>query len=185
MSNGKKLTPEETRLIVSMRAAGWSLTTIAEKLGIGISSVQRTLKRHPVRSGEALDEITKAARMELLSLFDEDTQIKAIYSEIIADQLSQIRLARTKSAESLEALNPTDSKSATQCMRAIAAHATAMKLHTDSIRSLLERPLDEDRIPELVIREMTTEDVKRLQQTHADEMAALGLAQDEAEECEA
>lgn len=181
----KKATPDQVKQVAILREAGWTLTTIADRTGLSLSTVQRVLRRTGTKAGEAEAALVDAARKELRESISSDANLHQLYAEIISDSISQIRLARAKSAEIVEALYLQDTQNAPQLMRAIAAHATATKLHADTFRSLLPRPIDQEALPELIIRAMTQDDVERLRQEQKEMDIEMGDASPDIEEDEA
>lgn len=172
--------PATVRKIVVMREAGWTLATISEKASVSISTAQRILKRNKVNVGSGESEMVEASRKKLLDSMMNDDETLEIYASHTADTVSQIRLACIKSAEALEVLKPESTAEAALVMRALAAHATMIKAHADSLRTLIPLPVSEEHLPELTIHVMTAEEeqeIRKDQELEDERLAEWGLSE--------
>jgi lambda repressor-like predicted transcriptional regulator len=154
------------REIIVLRAANWSLASIAIKTGVSVSTIQRTLRKHPTPKGAAIGEAITQARKELVEAFKGDERVQALYQEIISDTVSHIKQARDKAAIAVECLDPTDTDTAALALRGLTAHATMTATHCTTLRQFIPELLEKDdsSLPELVIRALTREDVERLRE---------------------
>ncbi len=169
----KRTSPDQIAQVAALRAAGWTLACIVQETGLSTSTVQRVLRQHPVGKGEAQQDLIDLARRELVERFTKEEALQVLYANLVADTAAHIALARTRAAEAMEHLVPTDTKSAALCMRGIAAHAVATKAHTDTLRHLLPEQQVTEELPALEVIEMTAEDVAEIRAQQAREDSIL------------
>lgn len=160
---GKQKTPDQATHAVILREAGWTISAIAERLSISISTAQRLLKKHSAVAGAGTQALIEKAREELLTTaFSLDTVQQTIAS-LVADELALNHLIRIKLANALEVVDPTNPI----VFRGLAAAATTLKLTQDVTRRAL--PLEKlnqalafEELPELKIQIMTEHDVAEM-----------------------
>lgn len=174
--------PDTAAEIVTLRAAGWTLPAIAQRTGVSLATVKRTCGRHRVKAGGDQAALVAAARKELIAALSDDERVRSIIGGLINDTLGHIALGREKAAEAVGFLEPTDTKTAAVTLRGLAAHATALKAHADTLRSLLPKPeLAPDELPILRVETLTADEVAAIREAQRRESALLNgdLEEDE------
>ncbi|MFJ3525630.1 helix-turn-helix domain-containing protein [Pseudomonas sp. NPDC090203] len=160
---GKKSTPDQNTQVVILREAGYTLPVIADRLDLSISTVQRIIKTNKAVAGAGTRALIDKAREELLSSAFSIDAVQQTVATLVADELALSHLIRTKIANSLEALDPTDPVA----FRALAAASTALKLTQDvTRRSLpiekLNQAQEIEELPTLQIHILTENDVAEM-----------------------
>lgn len=161
--SGKQKTPDQETQAVVLREAGWTVSAIADRLAISVSTVQRLLKKHHVVAGAGTQALIEKAREELLTAAFSLEAVQQTAASLVADELALVRHIRQKIASSVENLDPTNPIA----FRGLAAASTALKLTQDVTRRAL--PIDKlgqameiEELPELRIRIMTEDDVAEM-----------------------
>jgi transcriptional regulator with XRE-family HTH domain len=161
--SGKQKTPDQETQAVVLREAGWTVSAIADRLAISVSTVQRLLKKHHVVAGAGTQALIEKAREELLTAAFSLEAVQQTAASLVADELALVRQIRQKIASSVENLDPTNPIA----FRGLAAASTALKLTQDVTRRAL--PIDKlgqameiEELPELRIRIMTEDDVAEM-----------------------
>lgn len=160
---GKKTTPDQSTQVVILREAGYTLPVIADRLDLSISTVQRIIKTTKAVAGAGTQALIDKAREELLSSAFSLDAVQQTVAALVADELALSHLIRTKIANALEALDPTDPVA----FRGLAAASTALKLTQDvTRRSLpidkLNQAQDIEELPTLQIHILTENDVAEM-----------------------
>lgn len=160
---GKKTTPDQSTQVVILREAGYTLPVIADRLDLSISTVQRIIKTTKAVAGAGTQALIDKAREELLSSAFSLDAVQQTVATLVADELALSHLIRTKIANALEALDPTDPVA----FRGLAAASTALKLTQDvTRRSLpiekLNQAQDIEELPTLQIHILTENDVAEM-----------------------
>lgn len=164
----KTAEPEEISQALAMREAGYTALSISQRLGISIRSLQRHFAGHGTKKGAIKQELLTAAREEILKRVISDDTIKEEAARLINDDLAHVRHLRSIMVAASEQLHACSLKEAIQVMRAAAAYSTAIKNTSDMIRHTLR--LDDtiesadENLPELVINEMTQEQIMKLRE---------------------
>ena len=160
---GKKATPDQSTQVVILREAGYTLPAIANRLDLSISTVQRIIKTNKVVAGTGTRALIEKAREELFTSAFSLEAIQQTVAELVTDELSLSRQIRTKLANALEALDPTDPT----VFRSLTAASTTLKLTQDVTRRAL--PIDKlnqaqdiDELPTLQIHFMTEQDAAEM-----------------------
>lgn len=172
---GTAIAPDVQAQVVALREAGYTLTSIASRLDIGISSVQRIIKKHGAVAGAATAEVIARARDEMIAAAYSLESVRQIAASLVHDDLDLAQRTRQKAAEVLEAIAVT-ADSAMQSARAIVAVATTLKLTQDvQHRALpldkLERADSVEELPEIHIKIMGPDDVKAIREQQRKEAA--------------
>ena len=161
--SGKQATPDQATQAVVLREAGWTISAIAGRLSISVSTAQRLLKKHKAVAGAGTQALIEAAREELLTTAFSLESVQQAAASLVADELALSQQIRTKLANALEVLDPTDPI----VFRGLAAAATTLKLTQDVTRRAL--PLEKlnqalafEELPELKIHIMTEDDVAEM-----------------------
>ncbi|MBI6665726.1 hypothetical protein B1F73_07215 [Pseudomonas syringae] len=160
---GKKTTTDKSTQVVILREAGYTLPVIADRLDLSISTVQRIIKTTKAVAGAGTQALIDKAREELLSSAFSLDAVQQTVATLVADELALSHLIRTKIANALEALDPTDPVA----FRGLAAASTALKLTQDvTRRSLpiekLNQAQDIEELPTLQIHILTENDVAEM-----------------------
>jgi len=173
----KHITPKQKSQIATLRAAGYSISAIAEKVGVSLSTVKRHATSIP--KGAAKEKLIDEARKDLLSNLNDDT-VKHKLAAQIADDLALSERLRERVAtllEQTEGMVATTPQEAGQIARALAATATTIKLSSDTLRQTLgvtQRQLhesDSENLPELRIVNMTEEEIAEIR-SRAEKLSA-------------
>lgn len=153
------LSVEQKRQALAHRSAGWTLSSIAEKLGTSTSTLKRLFDEHSVKRGGVTDEMIAAAKNELVMIGD----LKQEISAMIRDDLSLIRKTRLAIALTLDRIiNDSETPPMVQA-RSLAAISTALGLNQSAYRKALqvskhENSIDSEQLPELRIHCMTEQE---------------------------
>lgn len=155
----RRITLSTVRRIATLRAAGYSIASIAERVGVSARTVARVCQRFDLRKSDFRAEAIEQARQELLRNADSIELIKAELSALLMDDIAQSRRIRDRMTEAAEHLVAHDLETATQVMRASSAMATALKLLRDlDLNKILDRQ-DGENLESLPIIEMTASEV--------------------------
>lgn len=160
---GKQTTPDQATHAVILREAGWTISAIADRLSISISTAQRLLKKHKAVVGAGTQALVEKAREELLTTAFSLEAVQQIAASLVTDELALNAQIRTKLAQALEVLDPANPI----VFRGLAAAATTLKLtHEVTRRALpldkLNQVLEVEELPELKIHIMTENDVAEM-----------------------
>lgn len=154
----KHITPTQKKQAITLRAAGWTITTISDKTDVSISTLKRLFKTHSVKRGELKQAVIKEATDQLLHDASNVEAIKVEASALLLDDIAMIKRLRTAMAEATENLHSTDTTEALQVMRAVSAGAVALKSSSETIRKTLGIDKSDDtleELPELTVRVLT------------------------------
>lgn len=157
---GKQKTPDQAVEAVILREAGWTISAIANRLSISISTTQRLLKKHHAVAGAGSAALIEKARDELITTAFSLDSVQLSLAALVGDDIALSAQIRTKLTEAIEALDP----SSPTAFRGLAASATTLKLTQDITRRALpleklNQALDFEELPELKIHLMTEDDV--------------------------
>lgn len=117
---GKRLTPTQQIEAATLREAGYTITAIADRIGVSVSSLQRLFKRRSVSKGSVSEQAVNSARESLLERLVSNDRIKEEVAKLITDDLAHTRMIREKAAVAAEALTPSDTTEAALALRALA-----------------------------------------------------------------
>lgn len=173
-----KTPPNTEAEIVVLRSAGYTIPVIASKTGVSTSTVKRTIKRHPQVSDEAQLNLVEEARSALRDEYGSDNALSGLYASLLADTLYHIEVSREIANTALDKLKASDTKDAALVFRALTAHATTLKTHTDTIKAIAPLPDLIAELPMLVVSELTVEEVAELQRVQEEEDAMMGEDED-------
>lgn len=171
---GKQKTPDQAAQAVILREAGWTVTAIAQRMSISVSTTQRLLKKHNAVAGAGTEALIEKAREELLTTAFSLDAVQQTAASLVADELALNQQIRTKLANALEVLDPTNPI----VFRSLAAASTALKLTQDVTRRALpleklNQALDIEELPELKIHIMDDADVAEMRAQQRLEEAEL------------
>jgi hypothetical protein len=164
---GKSVPPEKIAEAVTLRAAGYTTATIADRIGISIRTVNRICEQHNAKKGAVTTDLIEEAKRNLIDRIYSIEGIRQEAALLVSDDIAHIRLLRQRMADATEHLTATNLEEATLLMRGAAAYSTALKNTSDTLRNSLrtEKALEAteaEELPELVIRVMTDEEVLRV-----------------------
>ena len=178
---GKKTaTPAEITGALALREAGYTVLSISQRLGISVRSLQRHFAEHGVKKGCIKEEVLATARADLLKRVTSDEAINEEAAKLINDDLAHARFLREVMIDAAEQLQATSLKEAVLVMRAAAAYSTAIKNTSDTLRHSLriEKTIDDTdkELPELVIKELTSDEIEGMRKLEVDEEEELSFA---------
>lgn len=168
-------TPDDVSEALALREAGYTALSISQRLGMSVRSLQRHFAEHGTKKGTIKKAVLDAARSDLLKRVTSDEVIKEEAARLINDDLAHTRHLRELMVDATEHLHATSLKDAVLVMRAAAAYSTAIKNTSDVLRRSLgiEQTIDDaDKdLPELVIRELSQEEIVKMRAEQPDEEA--------------
>lgn len=163
--SGKSVSPEKIAEAVTLRAAGYTVTAIADRLGVSVRTLHRMFDHHKAKKGEATNELIQTAKRNLMeSVSNEHIKVQAAL--MVADDLAHVRLLRSRMADSIEHLQANNLQEVALLARACAAFSVAIKNTSDTLRRSLgtEKALEaaeaED-LPVLLLSEVSPQDALR------------------------
>jgi hypothetical protein len=171
---GKKKTPDQSAQAVILREAGYSISAIASRLDISVSTAQRILKTNKVVAGTSSQALIERAREEMLNTAFALEEVQRIAAASVLDDLALTQQIRLKLSSAVEQLDPADPG----VFRGLAASATTLKLTQDVTRRALpleqlSQALEVEALPELQIHIMGEYDVAKLRAEQRREEAEL------------
>lgn len=174
MMAGKQKTPDQAAQAVILREAGWTVTAIAQRMSISVSTTQRLLKKHNAVAGAGTQALIEKAREELLTTAFSLDAVQQTAASLVADELALNQQIRTKLANALEVLDPANPI----VFRSLAAASTTLKLTQDVTRRALpleklNQALNIEELPELKIHIMDDADVAEMRAKQRLEEAEL------------
>lgn len=173
----KHITPTQKKKALTLRAAGYTITSISDKTNISVSTLKRLYKEHSVKKGELKQSVISKATDELLRDASTVEAIKLEVASLIHDDLAQVKRLRTAMAEATEVLEATDTTEALQVMRAVSAGAVALKSTSETLRKSLGMDKDDEvsgELPEIVISVMTEEEMENIRIQSTNLSAGIG-----------
>lgn len=171
----KAATPAQITEALALREAGYTALSISQRLGISVRSLQRHFAEHGVKKGSIKEEVLAQARADLLKRVTSDEAIKEEAAKLINDDLAHAMHLRELMINATEHLQAASLKEAVLVMRAAAAYSTAIKNTSDMMRHTLriEQSIDDTdkELPELVIKELTNEEIEEVRRVGRGEEA--------------
>ncbi len=162
---GRVKNSDQLKQAFVLRAAGYSLASIAEITSISASTLSRHFAKYRAKKGGlTLDAINEAKRQ----LLDDAGFIGDMKSKIaasVADDISQIKAIREAIILTLEETMADKGLPAHYRARSIAALSTSIALTQKTARVALNadsQPIDQDDLPTLFIEELTQEEINGL-----------------------
>lgn len=174
---GKSISPDLLAEALTLREAGYTTTSIAQRTGISLRTLARLFERHHARKGSVKAELVDEARKQLVEAITSGERVREQAAQLVADDLAHTLLLRQRMAEAADHLRADNLPEAALLMRACAAWAVALKSSSDVMRHSLrvERALeagDAQDVPELVVREVTVAEALQLRKSEADGLDA-------------
>lgn len=171
---GRQSTPDQAAQAVILREAGWTVSAIAERMSISVSTAQRLLRKHKAVAGAGTQALIDKARDELLTAAFSLEAVQQTAASLVVEELALKQQIRTKLANALEILDPANPIA----FRSLAAASTALKLTQDVTRRALpleklNQALDVEELPELKIHIMNDADVAEMRAQQRLEEAEL------------
>jgi len=171
----KTANPAEISQALALREAGYTALSISQRLGISVRSLQRHFADHGTKKGSIKKEVLDNARADLLKRVTSDEAIKEEAARLINDDLAHAQHLRELMINATEHLQATSLKEAVLVMRAAAAYSTAIKNTSDMMRHTLriEKSIDdtEKDLPELLIKELTSDEIEAMRKAGREEEA--------------
>lgn len=171
----KTASPAEISQALALREAGYTALSISQRLGISVRSLQRHFADHGTKKGSIKKEVLDNARADLLKRVTSDEAIKEEAARLINDDLAHAQHLRELMINATEHLQATSLKEAVLVMRAAAAYSTAIKNTSDMMRHTLriEKSIDdtEKDLPELLIKELTSDEIEAMRKAGREEDA--------------
>lgn len=168
---GSALTLEKKTEAIVLREAGYTIADIAYRVDCSVSTLQRLFRRTFTKKGTVTAEAVKEARESLLQSLSNTDQLKEELARSISDDIAHSRLMRERAALALEELKPTNTAEAALTMRALTAYSTIIKNTSDTMKHNLAMTAvgeaDIDVLPELIIRELTGQELAEIVRTQA------------------
>jgi AraC-like DNA-binding protein len=171
-------TPEDIAEALALREAGFTALAISQRLGISIRTLQRHFAAAGTRKGAAKAEVLRRAKDDLMARITCDMTIKEEAARLVADDLAHSLHLREVILAASEQMKATNLEEAALVMRAAAAYSTTIKNTSDIIRhSLRLKDLadDMDELPELVVSELSQEEIAELRRQPDAEMALAAV----------
>lgn len=167
--------PDTIAQALAMREAGYTVLAISQRLGVPVRTLQRHFSEHGAVKGRVRQVLLEAARSDLIQRVTDDDAIRAEAAKLLADDLAHARHLRELLHAASEQLQASSLRDAVLVARAAAAYSTAIKNTSDMLRHglRLDKLADDTttELPELVISELTPEDVRRLREAQQAEQA--------------
>jgi hypothetical protein len=181
----KTTTPKEVTEILALREAGYTVLAISQKLNISTRTINRHLAAYGAKKGSLKQEVIESARTEIFKLITSNNAIREEAAKLIADDIAHSNHLRAIIIEASEFLKATSLSEAVLVMRGAAAYSTAFKNTSDTIRHALsvDKLIDDvDDLPELIVRELTSEEIEQMTQRQIKEYGAADVELEVVEE---
>lgn len=172
---GRVRPPTEVQEALALRMGGWSVTAISERLAVPVSTLERWFSTNKVKKGSVTDEAIAQAAAELKASMMEN--VKAEIAAALADDVASFKAARSALNQTLEQLMADSSLPPHYRARGVVAIVTGMKLSSDLIHKSLNisgQEPEPETLPELVISELTGEEIEEMRQAQIAEAGANG-----------
>ncbi|MGH1374302.1 MAG: hypothetical protein ACRBBW_19860 [Cellvibrionaceae bacterium] len=180
MSKTAETKTQRDQQIVLMRGLGCALIDISNETGLSISTVKRVISRHKTIKGSLCSEALAEARKRVIASSANDENLRLLTATTVRASLVLTDRIQVEALATLDVLNK-DPHAALIRARALNSLSNVVKLNADGLRSAVkiapqsEGDQDEE-LPEIVVREMTEEDVRKIREQQEQEDVAMGLA---------
>lgn len=172
MPKNASASPDVIGQALAMRAAGYTTLAISQHLGIGVRTLQRHFAATATKKGTFKKELLEAAKADLLARVTSDEAIKEEAARLVADDIAHAIHLRELMLAASEHMKANSLQDVGQVMRAAAAYSTAIKNTSDIIRHSLRldrlTEVTEDELPELVVQELTADEVAQIRSERGD-----------------
>ena len=149
-----------------LREAGYTVLSISQITSFSVRTVYRHLNTHGIKKGSLKIELIENAGAEMLASVSSNSAIREHAARLVNDDLAHSNHIRNVIIEASEHLKATNVTEAALVMRAAAAYSTVIKNTSDTIRHSLgvDKIVDDivDDLPELVVTELTNEQIKEM-----------------------
>jgi AraC-like DNA-binding protein len=156
---------------LALRAAGYTALAISQRLGVSIRTLQRHFASSKTAKGVIKTELLDRAKADMLASVTMESSIKEAAARLVADDFAHSLHIREVILAASEFLKATNTAEAALVMRAAAAYSTTLKNTSDVIRhNLRAERFSEDvlsELPELVVRELSAEEIAELRDVAA------------------
>jgi AraC-like DNA-binding protein len=153
-----------------MRAAGYTALAISQRLGISTRTLQRHFAANGTRKGTVKAALYDRAVADLLTSITNEDSLKQEAARLLADDLAHARHLRELMHAASMVMTATNLTDAALVMRAASAYSTAIKNTSDIVRGglRLDRFRDDlgEEMPELVVSELTQDDIAEMRAAH-------------------
>jgi AraC-like DNA-binding protein len=166
---------------LALREAGYTALAISQRLGISVRSLQRHFAASGTKKGAIKADVLQRAKEDLIARITCDQTIKQEAARLVADDLAHSMHLRELILAASEQMKAASLADAVQVMRAAAAYSTTIKNTSDIIRHSLrlkDLPDDLEELPELVVTELSQEEITELRrEPDADVAFAVDIAE--------
>tara|TARA_B100000446_G_scaffold107053_1_gene100118 strand:+ start:15965 stop:16543 length:579 start_codon:yes stop_codon:yes gene_type:complete len=174
--------------IVLMRGLGCTLIDIAHETGLSVATIKRVLSRHKTIKGSLCSEALAEARKRVLASSANDENLRLLTATTVRSALVLTDRIQVEALATLDVLNK-DPHAALIRARALGSLSNVVKLNADGLRSAVKiAPQSEgdpdEELPEIVVRELTDDDVAEIRRQQEQEDIAMGLAPAEVDQSE-
>lgn len=168
--NKNNATPDQISQAHAMREAGYTALAISQRLGISVRTLQRHFAANGTVKGTAKTALYDRAVADLLASINSETSLKEEAARQLADDLAHARHIRELMHAASMVMTAKNLAEAALVMRAAAAYSTAIKNTSDIVRGglRLDRFRDDlgEEMPELIVSELTQEDIAAMRAGH-------------------
>ena len=174
---GKVKRPAEIKQALILREGGYSLASITQKTGISTATLARHFKKHNATKGTLPVDAVEQAKRQLLEDAGFLSEIKHQIASAIADDISQFIRIREATASTLDELMNDTSLPGHYKARGIAAIATTLRLSQELARKALsidDLQPEQETLPELIVTELTREEIEQMRKEQQDLSIELG-----------
>jgi len=174
--------------IVLMRGLGCALIDISNETGLSVSTIKRTLTKNKTAKGELSSEALAEARQRVIARVVNDEGLRLLTATTVRAALVLTDRIQVEALATLDVLSK-DPHEALIRARALNSISNVVKLNADGLRSAVKISPQSDgdpdeELPEIVVRELTDEDVAEIRRQQEEEDVAMGLAPAEVDQSE-
>jgi len=158
------MTPAQRVQATTLRAAGYTLASIASETGISVRTLSRHLAGCPAKSKSITDEMVRRAREKMLESIDDSERVREALAASVLDDLALTRAIREKIVSAVDVIDVSNSDRAREGARALAQLAAAVKSTQAVGRTAFgENSCDSPAKPTMLeIREMFPEEIDEI-----------------------
>ncbi len=169
----QQIAPELEGQIIVMLEAGHSISAASKAFGVPYDTVRKLKRRNNVQLGSRKEELIEGYRRRMAEALSSE-HVKEQAAALVIDEIVTAQKLRLKLNQLLESLpeRPESTKEAVTVARAYSAIATAMKASNDTLRATLRlgaQPEQVEELPQLVVREMTADEVYEMRKAQEEE----------------
>jgi len=182
---GKVKNADQLKEALVLRAAGYSLASIAQNTGIAPATLSRHFAKHKAVKGGLTDEAIDKAKQQLLNDAGFISDLKNKIAASIVDDVCQVAALREAVSLTLEATMSDKAIPAHYRARSLAALATTLALTQKTARVALQadsQPIDQESLPTLSIQELTQDEIIKMREEQIDFNKLMGIPSGENED---